>query len=90
MDTAAEQRLLRLSIVFIALISVAGLVVGIAAGSRAILFDGVYSTVDVAMTTIGLGVSRLIAREWSPRFQFGYWHLEPMVATLNGGFVLLA
>lgn len=90
MDTAAEQRLLRLSIVFIALIIVAGLVVGIAAGSRAILFDGVYSTVDVAMTTIGLGVSRLIAREWSPRFQFGYWHLEPMVATLNGGFVLLA
>lgn len=79
MDTAAEQRLLRISIVFITLISG----VGIAAGSCAILFNGVYSTVDVAMTMIGLSVSPLITQERSPRFQFGHWHLEPMVAALN-------
>jgi predicted Co/Zn/Cd cation transporter (cation efflux family) len=42
-----------------------------------------YSLVDVVLTTGSLAVSRLITHDGSRRFQFGYWHLEPLVVELN-------
>ena len=35
------------------------------------------------MTAIALLIVRLIARGDDRRFQYGYWHLEPMLALLN-------
>lgn len=36
-----------------------------------------------------LGTSRLIAKETSVRFQFGYWQMEPLVLFAEGVFTLL-
>jgi cation diffusion facilitator family transporter len=88
-----EQSLLRISLAATIIVAIAGVVVGLTAGSSAILFDGVYGMVDAAMTGLALLVARLIAasnaadavgRNLSQRFTFGFWHLEPIVLGLNG------
>jgi len=89
-DTSSEQRLLRLSIGITLLIGSAGVVIGLLTRSQALVFDGMYSLVDVVITVLSLAVSRLLAREGSRRFQFGYWHLEPMVEALGGAILALS
>jgi predicted Co/Zn/Cd cation transporter (cation efflux family) len=42
------------------------------------------------MSGLALFVSRLVSRESkNRRFQFGYWHIEPMVLAFNGGTLML-
>ncbi len=90
METAREQRVLKFSIGVTVAVSATGFIGGLLVGSQAILFDGVYSLVDVALTLVALAVLRLLGREGSPRFQYGYWHLEPMVEALGGAILALA
>src|SRR5690242_19850527 len=89
-DTRQEQRILKVSIAATVGVAAIGFVGGLLARSQAILFDGVYSLVDVALTLVALAVLRLVARQDSPRFQYGYWHLEPMVEALGGAILSLA
>lgn len=88
-----EQSLLRGSIAATLLLAAAGVTVGLASGSSAILFDGVCGLIDAMMTGLALMVARLIAasnaadaigRNLSQRFTFGFWHLEPIVLGVNG------
>ena len=87
---AAEQRMLRLSIGVTVVVSLFGVVFGLLSGSLSIVFDGVFAAIDAAMSGLALFVSRLISRESdNRRFQFGYWHIEPMVLAFNGGTLML-
>lgn len=83
MDTTREQHQLRLSIGVTFLVGAACVTVGLAMRSQAIAFDGFYSLVDVVLTAGSLLVSRLVSSEGSRRFQFGYWHLEPLLVVFN-------
>ncbi|WP_243048232.1 cation transporter [Dyella sp. RRB7] len=83
MDTTREQHQLRLSIGVTLLVGAACVAVGLAMRSQAIAFDGFYSLVDVVLTGGSLLVSRLVSSEGSRRFQFGYWHLEPLLVVFN-------
>lgn len=86
----AEQRLLKLSIGVTVLVSLFGVVFGLLSGSLSIMFDGVFAAIDAAMSGLALFVSRLISRDQLNRqFQFGYWHIEPMVLAFNGGTLML-
>lgn len=94
---AGEDTILKRSLVAILLVSVLGLGFGVYSGSFAILFDGVFSLVDAAMTVLSLAVARLITRSTIEnalserlhrRFSMGFWHLEPMVLTLNATILL--
>jgi len=89
MDTTREQRQLRFSIGITLLVGVACVAVGLLMQSQAIAFDGFYSLVDVVLTTGALMVSRLLACEGSRRFQFGYWHLEPLVLVFNAAVLTI-
>ncbi|EWH01688.1 cation diffusion facilitator family transporter [Halomonas sp. BC04] len=89
MQASLEQRALKISIFVTLLVSAMGVTFGLLAGSRSILFDGVFSTIDAAMSALALLVARLAMREASQRFQHGYWHLEPLVAALNGSILML-
>ncbi|MDR5866224.1 cation diffusion facilitator family transporter [Halomonas koreensis] len=89
MSAALEQRALKVSIAMTLVVAGLGVAFGLLAGSRSILFDGVFSSIDAAMAGLALVVSRLVVREASRRFQHGYWHLEPLVAALNGAILLL-
>lgn len=90
MDTRSEQRLLKLSIVVTIAVGAVGLVGGLLINSQAIVFDGMYSLVDVVLTVASLAVSRLVTTQGSRRFQYGYWHLEPIVETFGGAILATA
>lgn len=90
LDPVAEQRALMLSIVATAVIGTMGIGGGLWIGSRAILFDGMYSVVDILLTCGALGVSKLVIREPSQHFQFGYWHLEPVVGAIQSAILATA
>jgi cation diffusion facilitator family transporter len=90
LQAAAEQRLLKISIGVTVVVSLFGVVFGLLSGSLSIMFDGMFAAIDAAMSGLALFVSRLVARDESNRqFQFGYWHLEPMVLAFNGGTLML-
>ncbi|KTC89258.1 MULTISPECIES: cation diffusion facilitator family transporter [Legionella] len=84
-----EQRILKISIVVTFLLAVAGIFFGLVSGSLAIIFDGMFNMVDTAMSILSLLVARLLTSKGSRRFQYGYWHVEPMVLVFNGSTLIL-
>jgi len=90
LPAAAEQGILRFSIGVTIVVSLFGVLFGLLSGSMSILFDGVFAAIDAAMSGLALFVSRLVSGDHSTRrFQFGYWHIEPMVLAFNGGTLML-
>jgi len=85
-----EQGTLKFSIALTVCLGVLGVASGLVTGSQAIIFDGMYSFVDVIPTIVSLIVVKLIAQGNSHRFQFGYWHLEPLVAVLRDAILTVA
>ncbi len=83
-----EAALLRLSIGATLLIAALGVLFGLVSGSLAILFDGLFSVVDAGITWLMLVVARLVAQESNAKFQYGYWHLEPLVVALKAGVLM--
>ncbi len=90
---ATEQHVLRISIAVTVILAGLGIVFGLLSGSSSIIFDGIYSMTDAAMTIVALLVSNLIAASTASgqpksrlveHFTMGFWHLEPMVLGLNG------
>lgn len=73
---------------------------GIVTGASSIIFDGIYSTIDCFYSVAALGITRLIqfdtgtqknqAPVLTERFQFGFWHLEPMLLAINGISLMIA
>jgi len=88
-DAGIEQRVLKLSVVFTALIAGTAVVLGLLSGSMSIVFDGLFSVIDVAMGLLLLWVAGLVKREENRTFQYGYWHIEPMTLAFNGGMLML-
>jgi predicted Co/Zn/Cd cation transporter (cation efflux family) len=84
MDTLKEQEILKQSIWVTAILAVMGIAFGLWVNSQSIAFEGIYSIIDALMTFAALLVSKLIMGEGTRRFQYGYWHLEPLVAACNG------
>jgi cation diffusion facilitator family transporter len=90
MNASSEQGTLKFSIALTVFLGVLGVASGLATGSQAIIFDGMFSFVDVLPTIVSLLVVKLIARGTSQRFQFGYWHLEPLVGILRDSILAIA
>jgi cation diffusion facilitator family transporter len=87
---ATEQGTLKFSIALTVFLGVLGVASGLVTGSQAIIFDGMYSFVDVVPTVVSLLVVKLIARGTTHRFQYGFWHLEPLVAVLRDAILAIA
>jgi cation diffusion facilitator family transporter len=87
---SGEQGTLKFSIALTILLGLLGVASGLVTGSQAIIFDGMYSFVDVVPTVVSLLVVKLIARGTSHRFQYGFWHLEPLVAVLRDAILAIA
>ena len=83
-----EARLLWSSLSATLLIAGLGIVFGLLARSTAILFDGFFSLLDVAVTWLTLKVARLVASQGNNRFQYGFWHLEPLVIALRASVLV--
>lgn len=89
-DERQEQRTLLLSGFATFSLSLLGIAVGLHTGAQAIVFDGMYGAVDAGMTMVAWFAARLIARGDDRRFQYGYWHLEPLLMLLNSTVLLFA
>lgn len=82
-----EQHALRTSLAMILVIGALGITFGTITGSQAILFDGMFSLSDAAMSLLAIGAASLITRstrqaadsQLNQRFSFGVWQLEPLV-----------
>lgn len=81
--------MLRCSIALTIAVAATGVLFGLLSGSLSIIFDGVFSALDATMSTLALYVVRLLARGENRRFQYGYWHIEPLVLVFNGGVLML-
>ena len=84
-----EARLLRISVAATVLVAGLGILFGLLARSPAILFDGFFALIDVAVTWLTLKVARLVARQGDRRFQYGFWHLEPLVMALRASVLMV-
>lgn len=84
-----EQQVLSFSVWTTIGLALIGVAFGLLAHSHSIVFDGVFSIVDFLMSALVLFVSGLLKRSGSRRFQYGYWHFEPLVSAFRG-LVLLA
>ncbi len=85
---SSEQAALKLSILVTVLTGLAGVAAGLTTGSRAILFDGMYSFIDAMLTFGALTVSKLLMQEPTRKFQFGYWHLEPLMGAVESAILV--
>ena len=85
----AEARVLGASLLLTLLVAGGGIACGLLSGSMAIIFDGLFSGIDAAMTAVMLQVARLVRREADMRHQFGYWHFEPLVLAMNSCVLML-
>lgn len=83
-----EARLLNRSVAATLLIAGLGVLFGVLASSPAILFDGFFSLLDALITWLTLVVARLVASQGDRRFQYGFWHLEPLVILLKASVLM--
>ncbi|CEG58855.1 cation diffusion facilitator family transporter [Legionella fallonii] len=88
-EGVVEQRVLKISIVVTCFLSLIGIVYGLLSGSLAIVFDGMFDMIDAVMSVLAFLVTRLLTSEGNRRFQYGYWHVEPMVLVFNGSILIL-
>ena len=84
-----EASLLKGSIVATVGVAGAGVVIGLLSRSMSIVFDGLFLGIDAVVGVVTLVVARLLASEGNHRFQYGYWHLEPLVLALNSSVLVL-
>ena len=85
-----EARLLWLSVAATLVIAGLGIPLGLAARSPAIIFDGLFSLIDAAISLLTLKVARLVATQCDHRrFQYGFWHLEPLVIALKASTLMV-
>ena len=84
-----EQRILKISIVVTFLLAITSLLFGLLSGSLAIVFDGMFNVVDAVMALVSLYVAKLLTTEGTRKFQYGFWHVEPIVLVFNGSVLML-
>lgn len=89
MSDTAEQHLLLESTVVTVVLAVGAVGVGFIASSRAIVFDGLFGLIEVPMGLVALLAARLASRDPDRRFQYGYWHVEPLALAFNSGATAL-
>ncbi|MBT9316380.1 cation diffusion facilitator family transporter [Leptothoe spongobia] len=82
-----EQRALKLTIFGNAGMVLLGLVFAVISSSEAILFDGVFSAIHLAISLLSLRVARLLYLPEDKEFPFGYAMFEPLL-NLGKGLVI--
>jgi len=78
-----EQELLLRSACLTAALSILGVLLGLVSRAQSLVFDGMFDAIDTGMSLLAWHASRLIGRGADCRFQFGYWHLEPILSLVS-------
>ncbi len=80
---ATEQRMLKTSFYGVLCIAAGSLAYGIYLKSDVVILNGIFSLFSLGGSGLNLLASKLVVRPADKRFQFGYWHVEPMVHCTN-------
>ncbi|MDF0606505.1 cation diffusion facilitator family transporter [Neisseriaceae bacterium TC5R-5] len=83
-----EQKALLLSLVCIVFLAVGALIYGVYLQSELIILNGIFSFISLLSSALSLIAAKLIAQPADKRFQYGYWHLEPLVHCINALILL--
>ncbi|MCV2358343.1 MULTISPECIES: cation diffusion facilitator family transporter [Roseateles] len=84
-----EQRALLLSVVGVLVLAGGSVIWGLIIDSDIVILNGVFSMLSAVSGGLSLLAARLVVRPEDRRFPFGYAHVEPLVHTVNGVFMLL-
>ncbi|MFP4233482.1 MAG: cation transporter [Nitriliruptoraceae bacterium] len=79
-----EDQLLRASVWGGVVFAVGGVVWGVAAGSTMILFDGLYSSISVALSVLALVTFRAVQRGPDARYHYGRDAMSSLVVVVKG------
>ncbi|MDF0606312.1 cation diffusion facilitator family transporter [Neisseriaceae bacterium TC5R-5] len=79
-----EQRTLAFSLYALIFGLFANIVYGLYIKSDAIILNGILFLLYFISAILGLLAAKLVARPADKVFQYGYWHVEPMVNCFNG------
>ena len=78
-----EQQTLRVSVITIVGLVIAGIGFGLYIGSEAVMLDGFYALTSLLGSGLYLLAAKLVERPADRHFQYGYAHIEPLVNTFN-------
>lgn len=87
--SGSESSIIRLSVAGAGLLAVAGVIFGLWANSLAIMFDGTYSLVSLLLSLLSLKALSVAESPANQRFNFGRFHIEPLVIALKGLVIAL-
>ena len=88
-DASADRRWLAIALGLVAAFVVAEVVVGVLAGSLALLSDAAHMLTDAGSIALALFAARLAARPPRGRFTFGFGRAEILSAQVNGATLLV-
>jgi cation diffusion facilitator family transporter len=84
-----EQQTLRISVVTIVCLAIAGIGYGLYIGSEAVMLDGFYALTSLLGSGLYLLAAKLVERPADRHFQYGYAHIEPLVNSFNNLILLV-
>lgn len=79
-----ERRGFIVSILVAVVLSSVVLILGIATGTRVLVFDGAYGVVGIAVSWASLAVAGFVARDPNRRYPFGRQALVPVIVVVQG------
>ncbi len=83
LDNLQEQRMLKISFYAVMCVAIGSIVYGLYLSSDVVILNGIFSLFSLVGSDLSLLASKLVVRPADKRFQFGYWHVEPMVHCVN-------
>lgn len=84
-----EQRTLTTSLIGVSIIAIGSLLYGLYIQSDVVILNGIFSLCSLVGSVLNLIAAKCVVRPADKRFQYGYWHVEPLVHCVNGTTVFL-
>lgn len=84
-----EQRTLYISLYGVVAVAFGSLAYGVYIQSDVVILNGIFSMLSLIGSGLNLAAAKLVVRPEDKRFQYGYWHVEPLVHCVNGLMMLI-
>lgn len=78
-----EQRTLTITLCLVVLMVIGSLIFGVRIQSDVVILNGIFSLFSLIGSWLSLTAAKLVARPADKSFQYGYWHVEPLVHCAN-------
>lgn len=84
-----EQRTLFVSLAAVLVLALGSITYGLFIESDVVILNGVLSLISLTGSSLNLWGAKLVTSKENSRFQFGYWHIEPLIHCSNALMLLL-